>query len=244
MIQLSLLTFALISILVWFDISGHATVSPQSRNRIIFLSCSIAVACLVLWIGFLLFRNRRHLYFFERPDSEHKDTTSLDEDTTDLEAHYLSHFEYLIHGLTRYALLGLFADTLVHSLLRQPAIARRVCAFFAVPLVTRIWTWYRAVRQVSIYRHGWLDLEVIDPTVGATLNTLLFVASWLVLFEWVIQVPMTLRFSLTETLILDLTVWILSYLVNRGLTDYLTGAILIVFYVLATLGLCLSLRVD
>lgn len=233
MISLSLLGSAFVSILVSFDISigGTTTLSP-SESKTMFLSRSIAIICLLLWAAFLLFRNRTHASLF--------DEELEDDDTTRWETRDISRANHVIQALIRLVLLSLCADTLVHILVRQSVTFRTLCAYFVIPLITRIWAAYRCFFRPWV-PGSWSDPsdDRIDSTIGSILNNLLFVGPCLVLLGWIIKVPMNLRFSLMETILLDLTVWLISYL-QGWVANFLTGAVLMIFYIMAILSLTLG----
>ncbi|KAL8939916.1 MAG: hypothetical protein Q9211_002520 [Gyalolechia sp. 1 TL-2023] len=229
MVTLIFTACALFSILVWFDISmGGPVALAASVDKTIFLSRSIAIISLLLCVSFLLFRKHTHAYLFDgysEQDSEQGSEQDSDRPTSDLRKSVVLEWRQFI-------ILGFCADTLVHGLLYQPAVAQSACAYFAIPLTARLWVQYGAVIMMS----G----EFYVSTVGTALSTSLFVGPCLVIFGWIINVPMTFRFSILEIVLLDLAVWLLGYLTQGLKTNYLSGAMLLTLYLLAMLALCLT----
>lgn len=249
MTGLCLLATALLSILVLLDlIVGDPEKVFPFEDQMIFLSRNIAITCLLLWMGFLFFRK----HMFVRPGSGASDssTRSDSEDrsaTTSPDSDSLTPVDNLIQASIRLLALALSTDNIVHSLLFQPKITRSVCAYFALPLTARVWAQYRGVRSTQ---HALNDTdifeEVIDSSIDALLNILLFVAPCLVLLGWIIGVPMNLRFSIMETTLIDIAVWTLSLLLPQadgvwsGL-HYYKGAVLMGLYAMSALGLYMTL---
>ncbi|KAL8899244.1 MAG: hypothetical protein Q9207_006287 [Kuettlingeria erythrocarpa] len=249
MTGLCLLATALLSILVLLDlIVGDPEKAFPFEDQTIFLSRNIAITCLLLWTGFLFFRK----HTLPRPGSgaSNSSTHSDSEDssaTTNPDSDSLSPVESLIQASIRLVSLALSTDNIVHGLSFQPNITRSVCAYFAVPLTARLWAQYRGVQSTQ---HSLNDTdafeEVIDSSIGALLNILLFVAPCLVLLGWIIGVPMGLRFSIMEMTLIDIAVWTLSLLLPQadgvwfGL-NYYKGAVLMGLYAMSALGLYLTL---
>ena len=249
MTGLCLWASSLVSILVLLDITvvDSETVHP-SFDRTIFLSRNIAVVCLLLWASFLFFRKHTPAWPASvgsdstiRSDSDdHSATINPDSDSNPI--------KNLIQALTRLILLGFCADNIMHGLLFQPIITRSVYTYLAIPLTARIWAQYRGVRAVQ-HSHDDTDTfeEVIDSSIGAVLNSLLFVAPCLVLLGGIMGVPMNLRFSVMEIVLVDVAVWTLSLPfpnadgVSFGL-HYYKGAVLMGLYVISALGLYITLE--
>ncbi|KAL8762568.1 MAG: hypothetical protein Q9184_001476 [Pyrenodesmia sp. 2 TL-2023] len=238
MTGLCLVASSLVSILVLLDITLANTVTVHpSTDKTIFLSRNIAAACLILWAGFLFFRKHNPAWLGSvdsgstiRSDSDdHSATTNLGSDSPNPMGN-------LIQASIRLILLECCADNIVHSLLFHPIIARSVCTYFAIPLTARIWAQYRGVRSIQ-HSHNDTDTcgEEIDSSIGALLNTLLFVAPCLVLLGGIIGVSMNLRFSVMEMVLVDVAVWTLSLLLMKadeawiGL-HYYQGALLMGLY--------------
>ncbi|KAL8918638.1 MAG: hypothetical protein Q9172_005331 [Xanthocarpia lactea] len=225
---------ALVSILVWFDITiGETEQLPLSPDKTMILSRSIAIVSFLLWACFLAFRNYTHTHLFEEHDSI---TPSDSDDHSSSHSASLSLVENLIQALIRLVLLGLCADNVVHSLLFQPILARSICTYFAIPLTARVWAQYRGVHSGSYFSR-----EMVDSSIGAAFNSLLFVAPCLVVLGGIIGSPMDLRFSVMEIILVDIAVWTLSVVGALGIFDYFRGALLMSLYVMSALSLYLTL---
>ncbi|KAL8806633.1 MAG: hypothetical protein Q9200_004959 [Gallowayella weberi] len=231
MTNLGSLVWALISIPLAF----HSTTDASAgTDEVIMLSRAIAMLCLFLWATFLLFRYRTHAVLFEPYDYDDYDEVASHPSEQSTES---SSYRMLVQSLTCLALLGFCADTLVLSVLRQEPSVQTILTLFAIPLLTRLRNQYRAIKLALKGDGNW----VLDISVGAMLHTMLFVAPCLVLFGWVIKVPMSLQFSFMETMVLGLALWVLGLQVRPGVLYLLNGAIFLFLYVVATLALCLTL---
>ncbi|KAL8930555.1 MAG: hypothetical protein Q9208_000739 [Pyrenodesmia sp. 3 TL-2023] len=234
---LCLLASSLVSILVCFDITvGDKEVVPPSLDKTIFLSRSIAIVSLLLWAGFLAFRNHTHAHLFD----DEADPTPLSDSGSRISSGSasLSFVENLIQAFIRLVLLGLCADNIVHSLLFQPTLTQSICIYFVIPLTTRLWAQYRGVLSTL----DDLDAEIFDSSTGAALNTLLFVAPCLVLLGGIIGSPMNLRYSIMEITLVDVAVWTLGQDAwSRPRLNYFIGSLSMGLYVMCALGLYLTL---
>lgn len=225
---------ALVSILVWFDITiGETEKLPLSPDKTMILSRTIAIVSFLLWACFLAFRNYTHTHLFKEYDSI---TPSDSDDHSSSDSASLSLVENLIQASFRLVLLGLCADNVVHSLLFQPILTRSICTYFAIPLTARVWAQYRGVHGASYF-----SKEIVDSSIGAAFNSLLFVAPCLVVLGGIIGSPMDLRFSVMEIILVDVAVWTSSVVGANRLFDYLSGALLMSLYVMSALSLYLLL---
>ncbi|KAL9026635.1 MAG: hypothetical protein Q9180_007455 [Flavoplaca navasiana] len=229
MTELCLLASALVSIVVGFDLTnGNTDTVPRSQDKIIFLSRSVAVTCLLLWTSWLTFRNCTHADFFDREDSD---------DGTTHNSAILNPLANLFQALTSLVFLGICADVIVHSLLCQPFLTRSICTYFVIPVTARIWAQYRGVRTTDIYDIN----EVVDSSVGAMLNIFLFVSPCLVLLGWIIGSPMDIRYSLMEVILIDVAVWTLTVVSLPSRFNYSSGALLMSLYVMSAMALYFTL---
>lgn len=249
MTGLCLLASSLMSILVLLDITVSDTDTVHhSTHKTTFLSRNIAVACLLLWAGFLFFRKHTPASLGSEGLDPSTCTNSDDRSAaTNPDSDSLNPVEKLIQASIRLVLLGFCADNIVHSLLSQPIITRSIYTYYAIPLTARLWAQHRGIRSTQdVSNHPDTFEEVIDSSIGGALNSLLFVAPCLVLLGGIIGVPMNLRFSLMEIALVDVAVWTLSLLipsvdgVRVGL-HYYTGALLMGLYIMSALGLYMTL---
>ncbi len=225
---------ALVSTLVWFDITISETEKlPLSPDKTMILSRYIAIVSLLLWAVFLGFRNYTHTHLYEVYDST---TPSNSDDHSSSDSASLSLVENLIKGSIRLVLLGVCADNVLHSLLLKPILTRSSCTYFAFSLTAKVWVQYRGV-------HSDIDLtrKMVDSSIGAALNSLLNVAPFLVVLGGIIGAPMNLRFSVMEITLVDVAVWTLSVVASWGPFHYFIGALLLSLYVMSALSLYLTL---
>lgn len=128
---------ALVSTLVWFDITISETEKlPLSPDKTMILSRYIAIVSLLLWAVFLGFRNYTHTHLYEVYDST---TPSNSDDHSSSDSASLSLVENLIKGSIRLVLLGVCADNVLHSLLLKPILTRSSCTYFAFSLTAKVW---------------------------------------------------------------------------------------------------------
>ncbi|KAL8697409.1 MAG: hypothetical protein Q9201_007136 [Fulgogasparrea decipioides] len=219
---------SILAAILWSFYTFARDIEPSARSaNVVFLSRSVAVLCLFFWANYLHFRFKTHaIYFDEEPDQI---DVPRDDCSEKGRKPYLSQ---VIEALVCLGMLGYSADILSASLARQPAFAQTMLSYFGIPLVTRLWEQYRAVRVASADADSLLGF-----TLGVMLSTMLFIAPCLVSLGWMIKVPMDLQFSLMETIVYNLAVWNLSYQFHGGRFSYLSGAMVICQYILTALGL-------
>ncbi|KAL8664465.1 MAG: hypothetical protein Q9202_003015 [Teloschistes flavicans] len=206
-------------------------VTTDDLANVLFLSRAVSIICLLLWIGFLFFRQTHVAVFDDEDIAPASYPLLLDR----FRQHFSRPIPSLVAAAVCLVFLGFCADSLIRSLMRQPPLIRYVMALFVVPPVTRAYMQYWYFR---------LDLRDFGdaPALGAMVNTALFIAPCLVILGWIMRVSMTLHFSLMETISLNLAIWIVSYQVQDGMTTYFNGASMVLLYVLIALGMGFALK--
>lgn len=208
-------------------------VTTGDSANVLFLSRAVSVICLLLWIGFLLFRHRHATLFEDEPLISLYIPWSWERSTVSR--------RFIITAAISLVLLGFCIDSLICSLMRQPPLIRYVLTLFVVPLVTRAYTQSLGVR--ALWPRGTYTLDsLMDYSLGAMVNTALFIVPCLVILGWIMKVPMTLHFSLMETICFTLAIWIVGYQLHDGTATYFTGASLVLLYIMIALGMGFALK--
>ncbi|KAL8949341.1 MAG: hypothetical protein Q9222_004546 [Ikaeria aurantiellina] len=235
MTNLGILGPVLASILLLLRLTPNQPDSRETMDNVVFLSRGTAIVSLLLWTSFLWFRLHTHEDLFEE-DEFNEDESNEDESGMASILPDLPPFQILIRVVTCLVLLGFCSDILVCSAQQQPRLVQMILGFFIVPQVARLWN------QNTAIRFGWFQSPdaAIEATIGVTLTTTFFVAPCLILLGWIVKTPMTFQFSLLETILYALAMWVVSYQLRDGRADYLKGFVLLVLYVMAALALGLS----
>lgn len=92
------------------------------------------------------------------------------------------------------------------------------------------------VTAVTVAMKNKMNLA-IGLAIGSSLQIALLVTPLLVVIGWIINVEMTLFFSIFETVILFITVLITNYLIQEGKSTWLEGAMLTATYVIIAISI-------
>ncbi|KAL8645702.1 MAG: hypothetical protein Q9210_006559 [Variospora velana] len=231
MTEVGLVASALMTMLVCFDLEVPNPDAAGPRADTVILSRGLAIILALLWIAFLFFRSRSHADLFNE-DFEFGTTVLVDQ-----RRRFPTKAPSML-ALVRLILLGLCADTLIQGLLRQSHMVRTTCIYFAIPLTARLWAQIQGISIARDTMHG--PYGSIESSFGSMLDIMLVVAPFLVILGWVIGSPVTLRFSLMEMALFDLAVWLVNHLPGDGMATWFSGAMLIILYIMALMGLWLG----
>lgn len=80
-----------------------------------------------------------------------------------------------------------------------------------------------------------MDLA-LGVAIGSSLQISLFVTPFMVLFGWLIDVPMTLNFSTFETATLFISIFLSNYLILDGESNWLEGCMSLAMYLLIAIA--------
>jgi len=72
--------------------------------------------------------------------------------------------------------------------------------------------------------------------LGSSMQIALFVTPFVVLTGWAIDIPMTLYFSVFETIVLFLSVYVVNSVISDGSSNWLEGAMLLGCYSIVALA--------
>lgn len=83
-----------------------------------------------------------------------------------------------------------------------------------------------------------MDLA-IGVAVGSSIQIALFLTPFMVILGWIMDKPMTLYFTLFETVCLFVSAFIINFLILDGRSNYLEGALLCSTYIIiAIMAFC------
>ena len=88
---------------------------------------------------------------------------------------------------------------------------------------------------VTVAGKNKMDLSV-GIAIGSSIQIALFVSPIMVLFGWMLGVPMTLQFGTFETLVTFMAVIIANFIIQDGESNWLEGSMLLITYALIALA--------
>ncbi|KAF9434429.1 hypothetical protein BGZ76_008025 [Entomortierella beljakovae] len=187
------------------------------------LSKVMAVIMLLLYGCCLLYQyNCRH--FLVTPEAKHSEEYTVHKRNT----HYW--FAGWAYGAALAAQIY-SAKLLVHSvevLGEQFGLNHSFIGFILLPIVL-VADLQEEVIAIKESRANRLD-RTIALMIGSCMQIALLVTPLLVLLGWAMDVPMTFRFSLLETIVLGGSVLIVNYLLVDNVTNWFEGALLLAVY--------------
>ncbi|KAG2180033.1 hypothetical protein INT43_003820 [Umbelopsis isabellina] len=211
----SLLALTVLSLLIPAAFSATSSNGEERAAGILNLSHATAICLLIIYILFLLFQLRTHNHLYEdEPDDEEQPQTTL-----------VFSFALLIVVA---ALVSLHAEFLVGSIegiVERWGINETFVGIILLPIVGN------AAEHVSSVTFALKDKMnlCIGIAISSSLQIGLLVTPMLVIGGWIIGQPMTLFFEDFETVVLFASVLIVNYLIADGKSNWLEGAMLLVF---------------
>lgn len=209
----------------------HATTQSSSDTEILALSRGTALVMLTIYILYLVFQLRTHSRFFEEEASEVPDNTNTESEKTNL----FSTFESISVLCIVTIIVAFCADYLVGSiddLVTQTGINKTFIGLILIPIVGNA---AEHVTAIIVAMKDKMDLA-IGVAVGSSMQIALFLTPFLVVLGWIVDQPMSLYFSTFETAVLFVAVFICSYLVQDGESNWLEGVLLIGTYVIIAIA--------
>ena len=86
-----------------------------------------------------------------------------------------------------------------------------------------------------------MDLS-LGVALGSSMQIALLVTPIVVLTGWIIDVPMSLQFSVFETVVLFVSVYVVGTVISDGTSNWLEGAMLLAMYLMIAIAVyCLPM---
>ncbi|KAI1315904.1 hypothetical protein EDD11_000218 [Mortierella claussenii] len=198
-------------------------------TRILKLSKMMAIILLILY-GMCLYYQFHHRTFMITPEAKHEGAHTVEKRYT--------HFWFA--GMAYLAAMAAqiySANLLVHaveSLGRQHHLNDSFVGFVLLPIVL-IADLQEEVIAVRESRANRLD-KAVALMVGSCMQIALLVTPILVLLGWIMDVPMTFRFTTLEVVILAASVLLINYLISDHETNWLEGGLLLAVFLMCAIA--------
>ena len=201
-------------------------VTPRNEDTTHFLSKTITILILTLYILWLHWRYRSHTDLF---DEEYFDEEYLEEYGTHRQRNnnrLLARLPAIVVSIICAPPILICSASLVSGMDGRSDHFQVLMGLFVIPIVLRLGKHTKAVASATKNNADYL----IDLSLGFSLHTVLFLGPCLAIAGWIIGQPMILNFGLLETVIYGLTVWVVKFIVASGKSNYLGGSLLLVMY--------------
>jgi len=128
-------------------------------------------------------------------------------------------------------LVALCAEFLVDAIPNMTSQSSVSQAFIGLIILPIVGNAAEHVTAVTVATKNKMDLA-IGVAVGSSIQIALFVTPVVVLLGWILDKPMSLYFTLFETISLFVTAFVINFLILDGKSNYLEGTLLIAAYVI------------
>jgi Ca2+:H+ antiporter len=129
------------------------------------------------------------------------------------------------------ALVAVCAEFLVDSIQNVVANSSLGEIFIGLIILPIVGNAAEHVTAVTVAMKNKMDLA-IGVAIGSSIQIALFITPLVVIIGWIINQPMTLYFTLFETVCLFVSAFIINFLILDGRSNYLEGALLVATYVI------------
>jgi Ca2+:H+ antiporter len=226
----SLMTVAAASLIIPATLYAALTKSQEdSEANILILSHGTAIILLILYVLYLIFQLRTHATLFDAENA------AEGEDGEEEEEPQLSPWAaagVLVVVTIAVAVCAEFLVDSIDSLVETAHISKTFIGLILLPIVGNA---AEHVTAVVVAVKDKMDLAM-GVAIGSSMQIALLVTPFLVILGWIIGQPMTLHFQTFETVVFFLSVWVVTYVIQDGKSNYLEGAMLLGLYIIIALA--------
>ncbi|MBR79329.1 MAG: calcium/proton exchanger [Euryarchaeota archaeon] len=199
----------------------HSTVGSEAGpDSVQDLSHIAAIILLLIYGLFLFFQFRSHVHLFATDGSHHEEPEMTQRDSA-------------ILLVVATILVSWMAEILVHSVESAADEMGLPHLFIGVILLPLFGNAAEHFTAVSVAAKDKMDLS-FAISMGSSTQIAVFVAPMMVVFAWILGVPLTFEFGMIETVSAFLAVLIVNSIASDGKSNWLEGAMLLASY--AVLG--------
>ena len=195
----------------------HSTVGGEDGDiGVKHLSHIAAIILLLIYGLFLLFQFRTHVHLFATEGSHHENPEMTQRDAG-------------ILLLVATILVSWMAEILVHSVESAAEDVGLPHLFIGIILLPLFGNAAEHFTAVTVAGKNKMDLS-FAISMGSSTQIAVFVAPIMVIFSWVLDVPLTFEFGILETVSAFLAVLIVNSIASDGKSNWLEGAMLLASY--------------
>jgi Ca2+:H+ antiporter len=171
-----------------------------------------------------------HPSVIARPAPKKTENDSAESEDEDEEPQ-MSRTVAVVMLLVSTGLVALCAEFLVDAIPKMTTNKSVSQAFIGLIILPIVGNAAEHVTAVTVAAKNKMDLA-IGVAVGSSIQIALFVTPLVVILAWIIGRPMSLYFTLFETISLFVTAFVVNFLVLDGKSNYLEGTLLIASYII------------
>ncbi|OBA26145.1 hypothetical protein HANVADRAFT_25788, partial [Hanseniaspora valbyensis NRRL Y-1626] len=191
------------------------------------------VVLLLVYAFFMLFQLKTHIKFFDNSEAN-AIIAKTSEEVEEFEDNLLGKRECcVILAITTY-LVSKSADQIVDKI-NDVAAAGLSRSFIALILIPIIGNAAEHVTSVFVAMNNKMDLA-LNISIGSSIQIALFCTPLLVIIGWIIGQPMTLQFTVLETITLFISIFLNGYLIADGESNWLEGVLGVALYLLISIA--------
>ena len=215
----SLLLIAVLAMMI----PAAVNIGGGGFDSIVKLSRYAAVVLLIIYGLALFFQLKTHAHIFASDETAHHEEPKM----TNKDAWTLL--------ILATILVGWMAEILVHSIDSAAAELKLPTLFIGVILLPFFGNAAEHFTAVIVAGKDKMDLS-IAIAVGSSVQIALFAAPAMILFAWVLGVPLTLEFGMLETAATFVSVLVVNSILADGKSNWLEGGMLLGSYVILALA--------
>ncbi|KAF9927740.1 hypothetical protein FBU30_002943 [Linnemannia zychae] len=211
----SLLSLSCLSLLIPAAFVA-TTKDIDHKDHIQSLSYGTSIILLIVYILYLVFQLKTHTYLY----------ASANEDDEEPMLPVWMSIALLLIVTVVVAMCAEFLVESIEGLSESWHISPTFIGLILLPIVGNA---AEHVTAITVAMKNKMDLA-IGVAVGSSMQIALFVTPVMVIVGWIIGQPMTLFFNNFETCIMFVSVLIVNYLIQDGMSNWLEGALLLSTY--------------
>ena len=205
----------------------------DESTDILKISRFTAVVLLLVYAFFMLFQLKTHIKFFDNSEAN-AIIAKTSEEVEEFEDSLLGKKECcVILAITTY-LVSKSADQIVDKI-NDVAAAGLSRSFIALILIPIIGNAAEHVTSIFVAMNNKMDLA-LNISIGSSIQIALFCTPLLVIIGWIIGQPMTLQFTVLETITLFISIFLNGYLIADGESNWLEGVLGVALYLLISIA--------
>lgn len=247
----SLLTMTVFMIILPVAFNYDFKDKEDIKEKEVMFSRYTSVVMLVLYISYLFFQLKTHSEFFksnpslnslvirenttENPENEAErrieEGRQVEEEEEENEEPTISLSFSVLLLLIVTLLISVCADYLVDSIdgiSEKWNLSKTFVGLILLPIVGNA---AEHVTAITVAMKNKMDLA-IGVALGSSMQIALMVTPFLVIVGWIVNIDMSLVFSLFETVVVFASAFVVNQLINDGKSNWLEGAMLLGAYVI------------